>query len=103
MNSFENLCYSLKQSNVKLSNFEELKNIKGNRSKIIDEEKPNPIIFNSKNEILWKGSQFYERSNENINDFEDEEENEILITIDSEENKIQYNEEKKKKKKKMKI
>ena len=92
----------MKKSKVKLSNFEGLKNIKRNKSKIIYEEKPNPIIPNSKKEILWKGRQFSNYYlNKNDNDLEDEEEKETLITImDLKENNIENNEDKKEEKEK---
>lgn len=54
-NSFENLCRSLKDSDVDLSKFDDIKNLKKKSDNIINQEKPSPIVYHFTTGVNWKG------------------------------------------------
>lgn len=54
-NSFENLCQSLKDSDVDLNKFDDIKNLKKKSGNIINQEKQSPIVYHFITGINWKG------------------------------------------------
>ena len=54
-NAFETLCLSLKDSNVKLKNFEDLPTSIQTKNIIINEEKPTPNLFKFQSGVFWRG------------------------------------------------
>ena len=78
-NAFENLCRSLKGSEVDLNEFKDLPNLKENDNIIINEEKPSPKAIKFQSGIYWKGKNSYSR-----NELKLEEEKEIKIIMDEE-------------------
>lgn len=56
INSFINLCISLKSSDIDLKKFDELPKIEKGGELALNEEKPSPSILSFQTQIFWKSS-----------------------------------------------
>ena len=90
-NSFENLCRSLNDAGVDLSDFK-LSDLKGkNNTMLLNEQKPKPIVNPFETGIKWKGN------SDNNNNNREEEDDEAKIKIEENDKDKQKKEREKKK------
>ena len=78
INSFENLCRSLKGSKANLSKFEDIPNLKKKDDIILNEEKPKPNLYSFPGGTIWKGKTIA------YSNYGKEDEKETEITIEEE-------------------